>query len=173
MSYYCPHCHKLSDTPDGLALAGFHIMCGYCRERFEVPQDETAQDEAKNHEDGYAVSCPACDVRMHLSKAEYDILQDHKILCPRCETSLKLPTLSHSNAMHAPQKIKTDKNGASLASVFILSLIIIASFALLFTPQGQEVISDLSQKFAHWRTGIWHIKSQWHEFTAFLQGFFL
>ena len=143
-------------------------MCGYCRERFEVPQDE-----AKNHEGGYAVSCPACDGRMHLSNAEYDILQDHKILCPLCETSLKLPALSHSNAMHTPQKIKTDRNEASLASVLILSLIIIASFALFFTPQGQDVISDLSQKFAHWRTGIWHIKSQWHEFTAFLQGFFL
>ena len=143
-------------------------MCGYCRERFEVPQDD-----AKNHETGYAVSCPACDVRMHLSEAEYDILQDHKNLCPSCEASLKLPALSHSNAVHAPQKIKTDKNGVSLASVLILSLMVLASFALFFTPQGQGVISDLSQKFAHWRTGIWHIKSQWHEFTAFLQGFFL
>ena len=168
MSYYCPHCHKLSDTPDGLALAGFHIMCGYCRERFEVPHDN-----AKNHESGYAVSCPACDVRMQLSEAEYDILQDHKILCPSCETSLKLPALSHSNAMHPSQNIKPEEDGASLATVLILSLIIIASFALLFTPQGQAVISDLSQKFADWRIGIWHIKSQWHEFTAFLQGFFL
>lgn len=169
MSYHCPHCQKLSQTPDGLTLAGFDIICGYCAGRFAVPDEPPRRGE----ESHYAIACPNCDTHMRLSETEYDILRDHAIYCPKCTLSLKLPPLRPHQTLPPSQPTLSDKNTPFLVKYLFVFFLFTSGLALVFTSYGQEVISQLSQKLAQWRTPLWHIKTQWHEFIAFLQGFFL
>lgn len=146
--YLCPHCHKesyLSDAAQG--LTGFSLICGHCEGHFtaQTPQqnDESQIDEAQinkgNDPDLCPISCPKCDVVMHITVDDFDVLADQIMSCPACFTKLSLPeTLPPRLAL--PERFTADLV-TKLAIIYLLTL---ASLALLFTPEGSIMISQLA-----------------------------
>ena len=143
-TYHCPHCHKISYLPASFAsLQGFPLICGHCESAFTdeahpppiTPKAPKAPIAGNNKEDvPHILSCPSCPAEMSVLDDEYDILLGQLLYCPQCHSALTLPTKPSAAPIIRHLAIK----------ITLLYLLILASLALLFTPQGEAFIRYLA-----------------------------
>ena len=133
--YHCPHCHKTSYLPASFAtLQGFALVCGHCDSPFDTPDHTLSQTDDTTKGTCHIIACPSCLAEMSVSEKDYDVLVGHLLSCPHCHAGLCLPDKQEQ----APATIPL------LTKLALLYLLILASLALLYTPQGSAVIRYLA-----------------------------
>jgi hypothetical protein len=170
LSHDCPYCNKTCYGPHRLeALEGFPIICAHCGGQFSSEANEMPDNTAEQSPTDCPIICPNCQITMQVSQEEYEALIGHRLACPDCDKNLTLPDM--------PPLAPLPSAFGLLVKLGFLYLLILASLALLFTPQGADFINDLAQisdRPADHLTEFqrrWH--NIWHHFLGRLQGLFL
>lgn len=139
MKYLCPHCQKISYTPQGLdTSAGFTMICCHCEHSYH---SQTHQSKEAGS-DPCDIACPTCDNLMRVSSAEYALLTDVEMACPACHTALLVPDKLPDNMPDNMPVPDSSINGIFL-SFGLLYIVILIALGLFYTPYGHEVMAEL------------------------------
>ncbi|MGC6516973.1 MAG: hypothetical protein ACON49_02990 [Candidatus Puniceispirillaceae bacterium] len=136
------------------------ISCGYCHGDLSSPTHTTSAYLAGSQQKIYEISCDDCEQLLHIGQDDYDMLRQCHLLCPSCLSTINLPFLPEA----------WWKTFGKLGVIYVFLL---ASLALLVTPQGSQLIHDLVPASPEIYHMIITIKAAFFDSLAVIKGLFL